>query len=76
MPVMDGLKATRLIRSFEETGNWDAAMQVGIEPAVPSSDSILRPQRMPIIAVSTPSKSGNWHAHFLSRSLISFSSTY
>ncbi|KAK9130205.1 hypothetical protein Sjap_010692 [Stephania japonica] len=26
MPVMDGLQATRLIRSYEETGNWDAAM--------------------------------------------------
>jgi len=22
MPVMDGLEATRLIRSFEKTGNW------------------------------------------------------
>ncbi|KAE8654763.1 hypothetical protein F3Y22_tig00117047pilonHSYRG00141 [Hibiscus syriacus] len=31
MPVMDGLQATRLIRSFEETGNWDAAVKVGIE---------------------------------------------
>ncbi|GMP83886.1 hypothetical protein CsSME_00037651 [Camellia sinensis var. sinensis] len=31
MPVMDGLQATRLIRSFEQTGNWDAAVKAGIE---------------------------------------------
>ncbi|KAF2302821.1 hypothetical protein GH714_008564 [Hevea brasiliensis] len=31
MPVMDGLQATRLIRSFEETGSWDAAVKAGIE---------------------------------------------
>ncbi|KAK1323013.1 Histidine kinase 5 [Acorus calamus] len=27
MPIMDGLKATRLIRSFEENGNWSAALE-------------------------------------------------
>lgn len=31
MPVMDGLQATRLIRSFEENGNWDALEEAGIE---------------------------------------------
>lgn len=59
MPVMDGLQATRLIRSFEETGNWDAAVKAGIEQAV-FSDSLQNglgstpsAKRMPIIAVST-----------------------
>ncbi|XP_042515964.1 histidine kinase 5-like [Macadamia integrifolia] len=58
MPVMDGLQATRLIRSFEETGNWDAAAEVGIERPVPSSDSLLNgsgvtsPRRVPIIAMT------------------------
>ena len=60
MPVMDGLQATRLIRSFEETGNWDAAAMAGIEQPLPSSDS-LQPgcmpptKRIPIIAVSSSS---------------------
>ncbi|KAE8663716.1 hypothetical protein F3Y22_tig00112921pilonHSYRG00073 [Hibiscus syriacus] len=31
MPVMDGLQETRLIRSFEETGNWDASVKAEIE---------------------------------------------
>ena len=60
MPVMDGLQATRIIRSFEETGNWDAAVNAGIEPATCSSDSLPNAQdsktttrRVPIIAVST-----------------------
>lgn len=58
MPVMDGLKATRIIRSFEETGNWDAAVAAGIEKAVPSDSlqnglgSMPSAKRMPIIAVS------------------------
>ncbi|KAM7263910.1 hypothetical protein ACFE04_001593 [Oxalis oulophora] len=39
MPVMDGLEATRLIRSFQETGSWDAAVQSGVEPSVLSSNS-------------------------------------
>lgn len=60
MPVMDGLQATRIIRSFEETGNWDAAVEAGIEPATCSPDSLPNGQdsvtstrRVPIIAVST-----------------------
>ncbi|CAK9174734.1 unnamed protein product [Ilex paraguariensis] len=59
MPVMDGLQATRLIRSFEETGNWVAAAKAGIELCTPSSDSSpsdieLKPstKRMPIIAMT------------------------
>lgn len=58
MPVMDGLQATRLIRSFEETGNWGAAAEAGIEePSSSSSMSDHNPsesrKRVPIIAVST-----------------------
>lgn len=29
MPLMDGLEATRLIRSFEETGNWKQHLRQG-----------------------------------------------
>ncbi|XP_010242308.1 PREDICTED: histidine kinase 5 isoform X2 [Nelumbo nucifera] len=57
MPVMDGLQATRLIRSFEETGNWDAALDAGIE--LPSSysssnglDAPSSTRRVPIIAMT------------------------
>ncbi|OMO86151.1 hypothetical protein CCACVL1_09766 [Corchorus capsularis] len=54
MPVMDGLQATRLIRSFEETGNWDAAAKAGIEQPPVTSDSLVnRPaKRIPIIAMT------------------------
>jgi len=59
MPVMNGLQATKLIRSFEETGNWNAARKAGIDPSpaaglhknefsLPSTHQI----RIPIIAVS------------------------
>ncbi|XP_052170907.1 probable histidine kinase 1 isoform X2 [Diospyros lotus] len=55
MPVMDGLEATRLIRSFEESGNWDAAVKAGIELQVPPNSSHDQQfnwsrNRMPIIA--------------------------
>ncbi|KAG9456022.1 hypothetical protein H6P81_000530 [Aristolochia fimbriata] len=40
MPVMDGLQATRIIRSFEENGNWDAAEEVGFDVGLPCSDSL------------------------------------
>lgn len=58
MPVMDGLQATRLIRSFEETGNWDDAIKAGIELQSPPQSSPNSKQekprkRTPIIAVST-----------------------
>ncbi|GLT47975.1 hypothetical protein SLA2020_216220 [Shorea laevis] len=59
MPVMDGLQATRLIRSFEDAGNWDAAAKAGIEQLVPSSNllqndqgSVLPTKRIPIIAMT------------------------
>jgi len=74
MPVMDGLQATRLIRSFQETGNWDAAVKAGIEQAV-FSDSLQNDlgstpsaKRMPIIAVSTSNLicPVNWYYSILS----------
>ncbi|KAH7846687.1 hypothetical protein Vadar_016986 [Vaccinium darrowii] len=58
MPVMDGLHATRLIRSFEETGNWDAAVKAGIELQVPHNAAPndqqlnLSRNRIPIIAMT------------------------
>ncbi|KAF5931702.1 hypothetical protein HYC85_027873 [Camellia sinensis] len=55
MPVMDGLQATRLIHSFEETGSWDAAVKAGIEQFVPPNDQKFESskKRMPIIAMTT-----------------------
>ncbi|KAF3446139.1 hypothetical protein FNV43_RR11318 [Rhamnella rubrinervis] len=59
MPVMDGLQATRLIRSYEETGSWDAAEKAGIDPSMPSSGALQNGQgcmpsskRIPIIAMT------------------------
>ncbi|XP_040997938.1 histidine kinase 5 isoform X2 [Juglans microcarpa x Juglans regia] len=56
MPVMDGLQATRLIRSFEETGNWDAAVKAGIEQIVPclnsSQNCLGSTKKIPIIAMT------------------------
>ncbi|PQP99226.1 histidine kinase 5 [Prunus yedoensis var. nudiflora] len=59
MPVMDGLQTTRIIRSFEETGNWDAAEKAGIELTVPSQDALQNGHgytpsgnRIPIIAMT------------------------
>ncbi|XP_068653656.1 histidine kinase 5-like [Aristolochia californica] len=40
MPVMDGLQATRIIRSFEENGNWGAAVEAGIQLGLPCLDSL------------------------------------
>ncbi|XP_058002133.1 histidine kinase 5 isoform X2 [Hevea brasiliensis] len=64
MPVMDGLQATRLIRSFEATGSWDAAIKAGIELCLPSSNSLQDTQgsmpstkRTPIIAMTANSLS-------------------
>lgn len=58
MPVMDGLQTTRLIRSCEESGNWDAAKDAGIDEEVSPSNSLQRSdesstKRIPIIAVRT-----------------------
>ncbi|XP_010525559.1 PREDICTED: histidine kinase 5 [Tarenaya hassleriana] len=59
MPVLDGLKATRLIRSFEENGNWEAAKEAGIDPNALSPDNLQNGQvhlgsakRLPIIAMT------------------------
>ncbi|CAA0838305.1 Histidine kinase 5 [Striga hermonthica] len=40
MPVMDGLQATRLIRSYEETGTWDEALKAGVEIQLPSPNAM------------------------------------
>ncbi|KAK4435711.1 Histidine kinase [Sesamum alatum] len=58
MPVMDGLQATRLIRSFEETGSWDDAIKAGIELQLPPQNSSPNSQeekpgkRIPIVAMT------------------------
>jgi CheY-like chemotaxis protein len=56
MPVMDGLQATKLIRSSEETGNWDAAKHAGIEQSLLDRDYEYpdpSTKRIPIVAVSS-----------------------
>ncbi|KAI3505515.1 hypothetical protein L1887_27646 [Cichorium endivia] len=51
MPVMDGLQATRLIRSYEKTGNWDEARLAGVE--LSGDQKIKEPRRrIPIIAMT------------------------
>ncbi|KAI3962382.1 hypothetical protein MKW92_024179 [Papaver armeniacum] len=62
MPVMGGLQATRLIRSFEETGSWDAAVEAGIERPTSSSlqtsqDSRASKRRLPIVAMTANAES-------------------
>uniref|UniRef100_A0A1J3I710 histidine kinase n=1 Tax=Noccaea caerulescens TaxID=107243 RepID=A0A1J3I710_NOCCA len=54
MPVMDGLKATRLIRSYEETGNWDAAIEAGIDIKTLEVEQgcVHSTKRLPIIAMT------------------------
>uniref|UniRef100_A0A1J3CKX7 histidine kinase n=1 Tax=Noccaea caerulescens TaxID=107243 RepID=A0A1J3CKX7_NOCCA len=54
MPVMDGLKATRLIRSYEETGNWDAAIEAGIDIKTLEEEQgcVHSTKRLPIIAMT------------------------
>ncbi|XP_076938520.1 histidine kinase 5-like isoform X2 [Bidens hawaiensis] len=55
MPVMDGLEATRLIRSFEKAGNWDEARKAGVELEDSHSyDQIVKGprKRIPIIAMT------------------------
>ncbi|KAI3756180.1 hypothetical protein L1987_55996 [Smallanthus sonchifolius] len=50
MPVMDGLQATRLIRSYEKYGNWDEARLAGVD----LHDQISKEprKRIPIIAMT------------------------
>lgn len=59
MPVMDGLQATRLIRSFEENGYWDASVGPTCQSSPASSalsqdcyDETRKRKRTPIIAVT------------------------
>ena len=60
MPVMDGLQATKLIRSFEKHGYWDASVKNELDKAnlcsnlPPSDPADARwcKKRTPIIAVS------------------------
>ncbi|KAI4321908.1 hypothetical protein MLD38_035235 [Melastoma candidum] len=57
MPKMNGLQATRLIRSFEQTGNWDAAAEAGVENVSLDSpgsisNSSQSTRRVPIIAMT------------------------
>ncbi|KAK4798187.1 hypothetical protein SAY86_030513 [Trapa natans] len=58
MPIMDGLQATRLIRLFEETGNWGAAMEAGVEEPFTSGSSVNEDnssgsrKRVPIVAMT------------------------
>ncbi|KAD4178569.1 hypothetical protein E3N88_27160 [Mikania micrantha] len=50
MPVMDGLQATRLIRSYEKNGNWDEARLAGVD----LQEQVLKQPRtrIPIIAMT------------------------
>ncbi|KAL0736157.1 hypothetical protein Bca4012_012367 [Brassica carinata] len=54
MPVMDGLKATRLIRSYEESGNWEAAIEAGVDIKTSENDQACVPptNRLPIVAMT------------------------
>ena len=71
MPVLDGLKATRLIRSYEESGKWDAAIEAGVDIKISENEQacVHSTNRLPIIAVSTSSshtalRSGNFRYQF------------
>ncbi|XP_073000625.1 probable histidine kinase 1 [Typha latifolia] len=59
MPVMDGMQATRLIRSFEEIGYWDASVLCGDEQVLTCSnfaaggtDAGQKRKRIPIVAMT------------------------
>ncbi|MED6111788.1 hypothetical protein PIB30_055570 [Stylosanthes scabra] len=55
MPIMNGLQATKLIRSFEETRNWDAARKALMELNLPELDyecSGPSKKRIPIVAMT------------------------
>ncbi|XP_010453108.1 PREDICTED: histidine kinase 5 [Camelina sativa] len=54
MPVLDGLKATRLIRSYEESGNWNAAIEAGVDKDILENEQVCvrSTNRLPIIAMT------------------------
>ncbi|KAK7321555.1 hypothetical protein VNO77_32319 [Canavalia gladiata] len=54
MPVMNGLQTTKLIRSYEETGNWDAARKAGVEQCLSDSHECYVPpkNRIHIVAMT------------------------
>ncbi|CAI9771679.1 unnamed protein product [Fraxinus pennsylvanica] len=59
MPIMGGLQATKLIRSFEKTGSWNDAVKAGIELESPPAGSSPNSRelksyrkRIPIIAMT------------------------
>ncbi|XP_010422817.1 PREDICTED: histidine kinase 5-like [Camelina sativa] len=54
MPVLDGLKATRLIRSYEESGNWNAAIEAGVDKEILENEQVCvrSTNRLPIIAMT------------------------
>ncbi|CAN7037562.1 unnamed protein product [Brassica rapa subsp. trilocularis] len=54
MPVLDGLKATRLIRSYEQSGNWDAAVEAGVDIKTLEDKQLCvrSTNRLPIIAMT------------------------
>lgn len=61
MPEMDGLQATKHIRSFENTGYWDASVKpeddrMIAHPSISSDCTHVKREgkRVPIIAVSLP----------------------
>lgn len=61
MPEMDGLQATKHIRSFENTGYWDASVKLEDDrmiahPSISSDCTHAKREgkRVPIIAVSLP----------------------
>ncbi|WOK95033.1 histidine kinase 5 [Canna indica] len=64
MPVMDGLQATRLIRSFEDHGYWDASVKIEDKHATANSDwppfypaAEKCRKRIPIIAMTANTES-------------------
>jgi CheY-like chemotaxis protein len=59
MPEMDGLQATKFIRSFENTGCWDTSVKPEHDQIIAGSDNLSdcahmkkQGKRVPIIAVS------------------------
>lgn len=67
---MNGLQATKLIRTFEETGNWDAARNAGIKQSLSDQDYecfVPSTKRIPIVAVRISIASTLFSNYILSR---------